>query len=86
MPEYVVSKSKESEQLQQDASKTFDEGSAANQTSDDYILNTVVLASVLFLAGMQSRIKSVPLRMLIVILGLAILTFGLYNIATYPIQ
>jgi hypothetical protein len=86
MPEYVVSKSEESEQLQQDASKSFEEGSAANQTSDDYILNTVVLASVLFLAGMQSRIKSVPMRMLIIILGLAILTFGLFNIATYPIQ
>ncbi len=86
MPEYVVSKSEESEQLEQDASKTFEEGSAANQTSDDYILNTVILASVLFLAGMQSRIKSVPMRMLIVILGLAILTFGLFNIATYPIQ
>ena len=86
MPEYNVSKTEEAEQLEQDASKTFEEGSAANQTSDDYILNTVILASVLFLAGMQSRIKSVPLRMLIVILGLAILTFGLYNIATYPIQ
>ena len=86
MPEYTLTKIVESEQLEQEASKTFDEGSAANQTSDDYILNTVILASVLFLAGMQSRIKSVPMRMLIVILGLLILTFGLYNIATYPIQ
>lgn len=86
MPEYTVSKIEEAEQLAQDASKSFDEGSAANQTSDDYILNTVVLASVLFLAGMQSRINSVPLRMLIVILGLGILIFGLYNIATYPIE
>jgi hypothetical protein len=86
MPEYNVSKTEEAEQLEQDASNTFEEGSAANQTSDDYILNTVILASVLFLAGMQSRIKSVPMRMLIVILGLLILTFGLYNIATYPIQ
>lgn len=86
MPEYTVSKIEESDQLEQDASKTFEEGSAANQTGDDYILNTVVLASVLFLAGMQSRIKSVPMRMLIVILGLAILTFGLFNLATYPIE
>jgi hypothetical protein len=86
MPEYNVSKTEEAEQLEQDASNTFEEGSAANQNSDDYILNTVILASVLFLAGMQSRIKSVPMRMLIVILGLLILTFGLYNIATYPIQ
>lgn len=86
MPEYTVSQMEESERLEQEASNTFEEGSAANQISDDYILNTVVLASVLFLAGMQSRMKSVPMRMLIVILGLIILTFGLYNIATYPIE
>jgi len=86
MPEYTVSLSQEADRLEQEASKTFDEGSEANEISDNYILNTVVLASVLFLAGMQSRIKSVPARMLIVILGLFILTYGLVNIATYPIQ
>ena len=86
MPEYTVSFSEEADRLEQEASETFDEGSVANQTSDNYILNTVVLASVLFLAGVQTRIKSVPMRMLIVILGLIILTYGLTNIATYPIQ
>jgi hypothetical protein len=86
MSEYTVSLSQEADRLEQEASKTFDEGSEANEISDNYILNTVVLASVLFLAGMQSRIKSVPARMLIIILGLFILTYGLVNIATYPIQ
>ncbi len=86
MSEYVVSQRQEADRLEKEASLTFEEGSAANQISDDYILNTVVLASVLFLAGVQTRIKSVPMRMLIVILGLIILTFGLVNIATYPIQ
>ena len=86
MPEYTVSLSQEADRLEQEASKTFAEGSVANQNSDNYILNTVVLASVLFLAGMQSRMKSVPARMLIVILGIFILAYGLLNIATYPIQ
>ena len=86
MPEYTVSFSEEADRLEQEASLTFDQGSTANQISDNYILNTVVLASVLFLAGIQTRIKSVPMRMLIVILGLIILTYGLINIATYPIQ
>jgi hypothetical protein len=57
-----------------------------SQNADNYVLNTVILASVLFLAGVQSRINSVPARMVIVILSLLILAFGLYNIATYPIQ
>jgi hypothetical protein len=86
MPEYKVSFSEEAERLENEASKTFEEGSSANQISDDYILNTVILASVLFLAGVQTRIKSVPMRMLIVILGLIILSYGLVNIATYPIN
>jgi hypothetical protein len=86
MPEYELKSSQEAEQLEQEASRTFDEGSAANQIADSYILNTVILASVLFLAGVQSRIKSVPARMVIVILSLFILAFGLVNIATYPIQ
>ena len=86
MPEYELSLGQEAERLEQEASLTFDEGSVANQIADKYILNTVILASVLFLAGVQSRINSVPARMLIVILSLFILTYGLVNIATYPIQ
>jgi hypothetical protein len=86
MPEYTDSLGQEADQLEQEASKTFQEGSTANQISDEYILNTVILASVLFLSGVQSRINSVPMRMLIVILGLLILSYGLVNIATYPIQ
>jgi hypothetical protein len=86
MPEYIVSLEQESDRLEQEASKTFQEGSTANQYSDDYVLNTVLLASVLFLAGIQSRMKSVPMRMLIVILGLFILVIGIVNIASYPIQ
>ena len=86
MPEYTVSFAQEAERLEQEASKTFEEGNAANQVSDDYILNTVILASVLFLAGVQSRIKSVPLRMNIVLLGSLILIYGLMTIATSPFK
>jgi hypothetical protein len=86
MAEYSVSFAQEADRLELEASKTFQEGSTANQNSDDYILNTVLLASVLFLAGIQSRMKSVPMRMLIVILGLFILVIGIVNIASYPIQ
>jgi len=85
MPEYTVSFAQEADLLEQEATITFAEGSAANQFSDDYILNTVVLASVLFLSGVQVRMKSVPMRMLIVILGLLILAYGLLNIVSYPI-
>jgi hypothetical protein len=48
MSEYTISLDLEADRLEQEASKSFQEGSAANQISDDYILNTVILASVLF--------------------------------------
>jgi hypothetical protein len=85
MPEYTARYADEAEQLELQAAATFDEGRAANQTSDDYILNTVILASVLFLAGVQSRIKSIPARMVILILGSGILAYGLFTIATTPV-
>ena len=86
MPEYTVSQAQEADRLEQESSKSFAEGGAANQTSDKYILNTVILASVLFLAGVQTRINSVPARMFIVILALLILAYGLVNIVSYPIN
>jgi hypothetical protein len=86
MPEYRLSKAEEAAQLQEDAEAKFAEGTAANQTSDDYILNTVILASVLFLSGIASRFKAMSARWVIIIFSLAILSFGLFNIFTYPIN
>ena len=86
MPEYQVSKAQEADQLELDAEAKFAEGTAANQTSDDYILNTVILASVLFLGGIASRFKAMSARWVIIVISLAILAFGLFNILTYPIN
>lgn len=86
MPEYQVSQADEAVRLEEEAAITFDEGKVANQTSDDYILNTVILASVLFLSGIASRFEWLPVRIIIIIFGLIMLMFGLFNVATYPIN
>jgi hypothetical protein len=85
MPEYKISLAEEAAQLEQEAAKIFDEGKDANQQSDDYILNAVILASVLFLGGIVTRFDWLPVRVSILIMALALLTVGLYNLATYPI-
>lgn len=85
MPEYQISLAAEAARLEHDASTTFDEGRAANQQSDDYILNAVILASVLFLSGIASRFDWLPVRIAVVVAALALLSFGLYNLATYPV-
>jgi hypothetical protein len=86
MPEYQLSLAAEAERLELEAEATFAEGTEANQISDKYILNTVFLASVLFLGGIASRFSTMSARWVIIIFSLAILAFGLFNLLTYPVQ
>ena len=85
MPEYQLAAAQEAQDMEKNASKTFEEGKEANQQSDDYILNAVILASVLFFAGIAPRFDWLPVRVAVVVVALALLVLGLYNIATYPI-
>ena len=64
---------------------TFEEGRAANQQSDDYVLNAVILASVLFLAGIATRFDWLPVRVAIIVAASVLLAMGLYNLAIYPV-
>lgn len=86
MPEYRVSAAEESSILEEQAAESFAKGEAANQIGDNYILNTVFLASVLFLGGIASRFKAMSARWVIILFSLGILVFGLVNIIIYPIQ
>jgi hypothetical protein len=85
MPEYKLSLLEEAEWLELEAEAKFAEGREANQQSDDYILNAVILASVLFLSGIATRFDWLPVRVAIVVASLALLALGLYNLAIYPV-
>ena len=85
MPEYQLAAAQEAQDLEQNASETFEEGREANQQSDDYILNAVILASVLFFAGIAPRFDWLPVRVAVVVVALALLILGIYNIVTYPV-
>jgi hypothetical protein len=86
LPEYQLAATQQSQDLERQASETFEEGKAANQQSDDYILNAVILASVLFLAGIAPRFDWLPIRLAVIFVALIFLGLGLYNIITYPIS
>jgi hypothetical protein len=86
MPEYKLSLAEKANQLEVEAEETFAEGTEANQTSDKYILTTVLLASVLFLGGIATRFKAMSARWVIILFSLTILTYGLVNILSYPIE
>jgi len=87
MPEYQLASQEEADRLEQEANALLDKGKAANQQSDDYVLNTVILVSVLFFAGIaQRRFRRLEYRVVLTVLGTAMLVYGLVNIFTYPVQ
>jgi hypothetical protein len=86
MPEYKLAKEAEAADLQTQAEQMFGAANDANEIADRYVLNTVVLASVLFLAGLASQVRSRPMRQLVVGFALLILFWGLYSIIILPIE
>ena len=58
------------EQLAAEADRTFDEGEAARELGDDYVLNTVFLAMVLFLATIADRFQWNAARAALLLFGL----------------
>ena len=86
MPEYKVSLAEQAIQLEKEAADLFEEGKAANEHSDEYVLNAVLLASVLFLAGIAPRFDWEPLVVVILVAAVILLVVGLHNLSTLPIQ
>jgi hypothetical protein len=86
MPEYKVSKEAEAAALQIKAEQMFNAANDANEIADRYVLDTVILASVLFLAGLASQVKSLLMRSMVVVFAMLILFWGLYSIIILPIQ
>jgi hypothetical protein len=80
-----VSLAQKGDQLETEAAKAFDEGQAANQDSDDYVLNTVFLAMVLLFVALAERFKWLAVKSVILLVALGLLLLGLYHLATYPI-
>jgi len=85
MEEYQVASIQESEQLEEEASVLFSEGEQANQTSDDYAFSTVLLATVLFFAGIATRFEWQPIRWVLLAIGIGLLVFGVYTLLSLPI-
>ncbi len=85
MPQYKVGLSDTADLLDAKASKTFDEGQAAKEQGDAYVLNTVFLAVVLFLTAIAENFKWNTIRAVILVVALGMLLFGIYHLVIYPI-
>ncbi len=85
MPQYKVSLLEQANQLEAEAAKTYDQGQAANQQSDEYVLNTVFLAAVLFLIAISERFQWNWVRTIMLFFALGMLVFGIYRLVIFPV-
>lgn len=82
---YKVGLSETADQLEARAAKTFVEGQVAKEQGDAYVLNTVFLATVLFLTAIAENFTWNWIRAVILAIGLVMLVFGIYHLIVFPI-
>ncbi len=85
MPQYKVSQDELANRLNAEAEATFDKGQAAKEQGDAYVLNTVFLATVLFLTAITENFKWNQIRAAILAVALVMLVFGIYHLIVYPV-
>lgn len=85
MPQYKVSQDALATRLDDQATATFDKGQAAKEQGDAYVLNTVFLATVLFLTAIADNFTWNWIRAVILVIGLVMLLFGIYHLIIYPV-
>jgi hypothetical protein len=84
MREYRSAKTEEAANLNAQATEVFEEGNWARRQSDDYVLVTVFLATVLLLTAIAQRFKVHAVRVGLEVVALLLLCFQVYRIFILP--
>jgi hypothetical protein len=84
MPEYHSAMVEEAANLSTEASAKFDEGTKARATADDYVRNTVFLATVLVLMAISQRFEIKSIRTGLIVLSFGLLSFGILTLFMLP--
>jgi hypothetical protein len=85
MPQYRPPELARAKALDADADDLFRQGTDAKTNDDRYILSTVFFAAVLFFAGISLRLDWLPMRLVVLTLGTAMLVAGGVFVATLPV-
>lgn len=85
MPEYEKTFAEESAKFAKESEMKLQEAQQANQISDNYVMLTVLFASVLFIGGIIIRFSSKKLRLMVLIPGLIIFAVAIAALAFMPI-
>lgn len=84
MSEYRVAASVEAQQLEQQAEAHAALARRANQRSDNYVLMTIAFATVLFCAGISSKMDTAGARTLLLGVGSTVLLTAFIVVLTFP--
>ena len=83
-PNYKLANMEKADGLERVGDRRFEEGKQATENADDYVFVTVFFAIVLFFAGISLRFSWLPMRLLIMGLGTAILVYGAIRLLSLP--
>ena len=74
----------EATRLNGQASSIFDQGSAARETGDKYVRDTVLFASVLFMVALAQRLKVRAARITLNVVAFGVLVYVLTSVLSLP--
>jgi len=86
MEEYKSEAQFESDRLLTVSERKFQDAKQSNQTSDNYIMLTVMFASVLFFCGIGTNFESFPIRAALIIVAVIVYVVAFNLLKTYPIH
>ena len=83
-PVYVLAAEQEAADLAALAEERGQQAREANQNSDSYVMTMVLFASVLFFAGVSSKLSSPRNRRIAIGIGIAVLVIGVVILLNLP--
>lgn len=85
MDEYQSAAQEESDRLLEEAENHLDAAHQANERSDQYILLTVIFASILFFGGISTKFKSIKVKIGLVAFASLMFVIILILVLSFPI-
>ena len=86
MTEYRIIEKEDAQRLNDTVHERVDEARNANKISDNYILFTVIFASVLFFGGIATKFQSRRLKIVVLATGYVVYFSGISLLVTIPVN
>ena len=84
MPQYHNPQVEQAQRLNEQAAVKEEEGTHSRETAEKYVRATVLLALVLFLVAVSQRFLVRGVRLAVIALAVALLAYGLFDMARLP--